>query len=485
VSKYISWLLWGVLTLGLGGYLTYSLLADEQAPPLLSKQVFLLSGQTTHGHHQIEMACSVCHTPFQGVKQEACLDCHGEELKVAEDSHPKRKFTDPRNAERVALLDARTCITCHREHKPEVTHAMAVTQPDDFCVLCHCDIAEERPSHVNLKFDSCASAGCHNYHDNRALYEDFLVKHLYEIHTKDEPRVPLRNLGEVVRAASKKPVLPLTIAQQDAPATLSLDPQIAHEWETTSHAQAGVNCMDCHGIKHEGSDQRVWQDRLDPAACKECHVEQVQGFLASRHGMRLAQGLSPMQPALARLPMKEDAKDKQLSCNTCHKAHRFDTREAAAEGCLGCHDDAHSRAYKNSPHFRLWQAELTHQAPAGTGVSCATCHLPREVHKQQGMDAVQVQHNQNDNLRPNEKMIRNVCMTCHGLEFSIDALADPQLLASNFKGTPTRHVKSLDWAERRLWAERRRKLGIKREQDRDRKPKSVTCAKRLHRNSID
>ena len=34
-----------------------------------------------------------------------------------------------------------------------------------------------------------------------------------------------------------------------------------------------------------------------------------------------------------------------------------------------------------------------------------------------------VQHNQNDGLQPNEKMIRPVCMSCHGLGFSIDALA--------------------------------------------------------------
>ena len=34
-----------------------------------------------------------------------------------------------------------------------------------------------RPSHAGLGFAGCALAGCHNYHDNRALYEDFLVAH--------------------------------------------------------------------------------------------------------------------------------------------------------------------------------------------------------------------------------------------------------------------------------------------------------------------
>lgn len=177
--------------------------------------------------------------------------------------------------------------------------------------------------------------------------------------------------------------------------------------------------------------------------------------------MRLVQKLSPMQPALARIPMNRDASEKALTCTTCHKAHRFDTREAAVEACLSCHNDTHSRTYKGSPHFRLWQAERANRAPAGTGVSCATCHLPREVHKQEDLDAVQVQHNQNDNLRPNEKMIRGVCMHCHELGFSIDALAEFKLINNNFTGQPARHMKSLDWAEQALKLETDKKPGGK------------------------
>ena len=59
-------------------------------------------------------------------------------------------------------------------------------------------------------------------------------------------------------------------------------------------------------------------------------------------------------------------------------------------------------------------------------------------------------HNQNDTLRPNEKMIRPVCMSCHSLEFAIDALADPALIANNFSGTPMRHIESIDWALNRV-----------------------------------
>ena len=64
-------------------------------------------------------------------------------------------------------------------------------------------------------------------------------------------------------------------------------------------------------------------------------------------------------------------------------------------------------------------------------------------------DTIATNHNQNDTLRPNEKMIRPVCLDCHGLEFSLDALADAALVERNFTGTPTVHVESVEWAMRR------------------------------------
>jgi hypothetical protein len=156
-----------------------------------------------------------------------------------------------------------------------------------------------------------------------------------------------------------------------------------------------------------------------------------------------------MRPALARLPMKHDALDRELNCQSCHAAHRFNTRAAAVESCLACHDDPHSRAYRDSPHFELWRTELAGHAPAGTGVSCATRHLPRTFHRIDGKEILHVQHNQNQNLQPNEKMIRAVCVHCHGLGFAIDALADVTLILNNFNGPPAVHIPSLEWVGRR------------------------------------
>jgi mono/diheme cytochrome c family protein len=66
-----------------------------------------------------------------------------------------------------------------------------------------------------------------------------------------------------------------------------------------------------------------------------------------------------------------------------------------------------------------------------------------------GATRIFVNHNQNDNLRPGEKMIRSVCSDCHGLQFSLDALADKQLALGNYTGRPEVRVQSIHWAKRR------------------------------------
>lgn len=430
VRNLTSWVAWAVVLCALSAGLAYQMLAAED-------RSLFLPGDTTSGHHQIELACDACHIdPFGGgeIMQDACVDCHGEELEAAEDSHPRSKFTDPRNADRLEKLDARWCVTCHVEHQPDRTREMAVTVPEDVCFHCHEDIAEERPSHEGMGFETCASAGCHNFHDNRALYEDFLLSHADDetprrrVNPQRTPSLTAEGHGET-----------LPVAAADA-GEQHITPEILDAWATTRHAETGVNCTDCHG---EGA---AWTDQPDYQVCSDCHDNETEGFLDGKHGMRLDAGLTPMTPADARLPMKSDATDRTLDCASCHGAHEFDVRKAAVDGCLDCHDDQHSRAFKGSPHHELWVAERAGRAPEDSGVTCATCHLPREVHERGGESVTRIQHNQNDNLRPNEKMIRPVCMSCHTLAFSIDALADPALIQNNFSGQPKRHIRSIEMA---------------------------------------
>lgn len=450
MSNTSLWILWALITLALCGWLGYRLLLSDD------NEIFLL-GQTSHGHHQIELACTSCHSSAFGgqeVLQDACMNCHGEALRAAQDDHPRSKFTDPRNADRLAEIDARYCVACHREHKPELTGEMGVTRPDDFCFHCHANIAESRPSHTGMEFNTCASAGCHNYHDNTALYEDFLLTHAGQPDFLEKMRVPVRH-----KAMDETHGKALTLADIDMPASLGMDNDIPAQWQHSAHALSGVNCSDCHsdgdtepGAALQGAEWQgaEWIEKPDHNSCKSCHEEQVSGFLSGMHGMRLAAGLTPMRPALSWKPMRKQAADITLSCNSCHQAHDYNPVRAATESCLGCHADNHSLAYRNSKHAALWQQEISGNAESGSGVSCATCHLPRETHLKDGKDVVRVQHNQNHNLRPVEKMARAVCMHCHGLGFTLDALADPALRANNFQGRPAAHIDSIRMAEERL-----------------------------------
>ena len=443
------WILWSLLTLAASGYLTFAVTYENTT----TKRI-LLPGETTHGHYQIELACDACHTKFMGVKQEACTGCHGEELKREKDTHPASKFNDPTNADRLAKLDAQKCITCHREHVPDRTHAMGLSIPTDYCFHCHEDVAEDRPSHQGMKHDSCATAGCHNYHDNKALYENFLYQHCDEADVSESPSVVLRNfLDQWTKRESERG--PLSRQDADAPSDLLLK-DVMDQWSSTAHAAAGVNCRDCHDLTSEDERTKSWTNKASYETCTECHEKEGESFLLGRHGMRIAQKMSPMRPGMARLEMHADAAHRNLDCSACHPSHRFDTQYAAVQACMSCHNDEHTQNYLDSSHYELWKSEMSGTGGPGTGVSCATCHLPRV----RDGDRVHVQHNQNYNLRPNEKMIRSVCMNCHGLEFSLSSLADPSLVQRCFAGPSEVQIDSAQMAKR--WFEEKEKQRQKR-----------------------
>lgn len=174
--------------------------------------------------------------------------------------------------------------------------------------------------------------------------------------------------------------------------------------------------------------------------------------------MRLAQNMSPMTPEMARLPMHSDAAHRNLDCSACHQPHGYDTNFAAVEACMSCHNDKHTNSYLDSSHYELWKQELNGDAKAGAGVTCATCHMPRVAKG----DEVYVDHNQNYNLRPNEKMIRSVCMKCHGLEFSLNSLADSLLVRRCFVGQPDVTIDSAQMAKR--WFEEKERQKQQRTQ---------------------
>jgi len=232
-----AWFLWILGTVLMCATLAAGLMTKRASehPVLAQVRSIFAPGRMTSGHHQIELACEACHTtpfPTREGLQQACVRCHGDELTAAEDKHPLAKFTDPRNAELLERLDARQCVTCHVEHRPEITLAMGMTQPADVCVTCHRDVAVERPSHRGMQFDTCASSGCHHFHDDRALYEDFLLKHAAEPANKTNARLSTPNFLEVAALLPSYPSkqYPLKkLAAADADAPRSIQNQQAHE----------------------------------------------------------------------------------------------------------------------------------------------------------------------------------------------------------------------------------------------------------------
>jgi predicted CXXCH cytochrome family protein len=434
-----------------------------------SDDSLFLPGRTSNGHHQIESQCSTCHAaPFEGAADQACLACHGDSLRARNDSHAPVKFDDPARADQLALVDARSCVACHREHRAEARLRGRVSVPATFCVGCHAGIRQELPNHAGFDDAGCASASCHNYHDNRALRRDLLRKQRGSDDLRVDARLPTPPAPVLTAGALRVP-LPARAAapdgrtppRPDVPESARQDPgpgglepeawqgRIApatREWAASAHARGQVNCTGCHQGAGRRSGGWIWT--VDDAVCANCHRDERLGFRAGKHGMRLVVGLSPMSPGLARAPMRPEASTRALGCTSCHGAHRFDRAWAAVSACEGCHDDGHTRAYRASPHFVAWRQEQREEAAPGTGVSCATCHMPRQPIERDGVPALRVEHNQNGNLRPSDRMWREVCIHCHGARFSLASLADAALVQSNFRGRPAPAPNGMDLIER-------------------------------------
>lgn len=212
---------------------------------------------------------------------------------------------------------------------------------------------------------------------------------------------------------------------------------IERSWQGSAHALAEVNCSSCH------QETETKQVAIEPTyeSCQSCHEAEVQTFLLGKHGIRLAEGMSPLTTEMAQIPMKADALDQQMTCNTCHDVHSVNTYEAAVDSCLGCHNDSHSLNYKNSKHAQLFVAEGKLPRPSAESVTCAACHLPRQ-HGETG-EGVFANHNNTYNLLPRDRMVADVCMHCHGMEYSYNSIFDDALVEANFDRPPDRDLETL------------------------------------------
>ena len=212
--------------------------------------------------------------------------------------------------------------------------------------------------------------------------------------------------------------------------------EIHQLWGGSIHALADINCSSCH------LDAQSKKVVIKPTyeSCQECHKVAFETFILGKHGIRIAEGLTPLTPKMAHLPMKKSALSKQMNCNTCHDVHSVNTFQASVNSCLSCHNDPHSLNYEKSRHYELLLAEGSLPRPSTESVTCATCHLPR----QDFAGVVHVNHNNTYNLLPRDRMVKDVCMNCHGMEYAYNSIFDDALVEENFARPPTQELKSLD-----------------------------------------
>jgi len=252
LNNKVYWFIWLVSSLGLVAYLGTTMLQGDD-------KTLFMPGPLTGGHHQIGIACDSCHTKAFTEKedfQEACIECHGDSREKPLDSHPAHKFKDPRNASLLEEIDATKCITCHAEHRPELASKEGLTQPQDFCIHCHLEIGEERESHKDMDFMTCNDAGCHNYHNNRAIYTDFLLKHLNDPDIAEDAKLMQKDFSSRLEEVATYPHSEFPVEKLDASHLTELSltkitdddahSEILGDWLTTKHSQSGVTCEACH-----------------------------------------------------------------------------------------------------------------------------------------------------------------------------------------------------------------------------------------------
>lgn len=129
-----------------------------------------------------------------------------------------------------------------------------------------------------------------------------------------------------------------------------------------------------------------------------------------------------------------------MNCNTCHNVHTVNTHVAAVDSCLSCHNDTHSLNYENSQHAQLFAAEGILPRPSPESVTCSACHLPR----QQQNGTVFVNHNNTYTLLPRDRMVKEVCINCHGVEYAYESIFDDTLIENNFAAAPTQEMETFE-----------------------------------------
>lgn len=251
---------------------------------------------------------------------------------------------------------------------------------------------------------------------------------------------------------------------------------VVHEFEMSTHARKGVNCLDCHQpaagqdkMDHHGF---VIAKHLTAGNCRSCHEQEYQEFLRSRHAAPswaaiygekgltaeqvmfseqyqpggtkrqphpfvVAEGNSAMTSGCEQCHSIGKPNDDGTigTCTACHSRHTSSVELARLPSTCGqCHmgpDHSQMEIYNESKHGVMFAAQrsiLNLKAPPRLLTTrdmfvptCATCHMS-------GIDGLKVTHDPSDRLswflaaeistkRPNyaraQAAMKQVCEQCH------------------------------------------------------------------------
>src|SRR6516225_5714664 len=269
---------------------------------------------------------------------------------------------------------------------------------------------------------------------------------------------------------------------------------VVHEYEMSTHAKKGVNCLDCHQpasgqekVDHHGF---VISKHLTAGNCRSCHEGIYQEFLRSRHAAVSwaavfgEPGLPPdqvafagrYQPGYARRPPhplveREGTSAAASGCANCHSIGKPNddgtigtctechTRHASSVAvarlpttCGQCHlgpDHSQLEIYEESKHGVMFHAQervLNLDAPAKTLTTrdmwvptCATCHMS-------GINGQKLTHDPSDRLsynladaitkpRPNkehaQEAMKQICNQCHAKPLIDRVYAEAEKVVAN------------------------------------------------------
>ncbi|MCU7803281.1 MAG: ammonia-forming cytochrome c nitrite reductase subunit c552 [Candidatus Thiodiazotropha sp. (ex Lucinoma borealis)] len=206
-------------------------------------------------------------------------------------------------------------------------------------------------------------------------------------------------------------------------------PGLAQQWHKSVHAEAGVNCLDCHkasvedddAITHEG---QVIATIVSPLDCSRCHTVEYEQQKGSVHS-EAATIIENRLPALAghvggdaiiaagcdqchgsKVKLHGDGTidpstwpnsgigrinpdGSKGSCSSCHGKHRFSKAQAREpSACVRCHsgpDSPDKAIYEASKHGMQFQSHRDEMALSSdswvagkdyvAAPTCVTCHM--------------------------------------------------------------------------------------------------------------